>query len=111
MLEIENLPPEPTYSAEQIKKISGGKWFKKPPEDWICNGIFYARPLRAGYIAAVDQGCGMGIMERTINVIFRQLAGLICVNPAPLIKFNLPILEVTDVKVAIEKFSLTTGAK
>ena len=105
VLEIENLPPEPTYSAEQIEKISGGKWFKKPLEDWICNGIFYARPLRAGYIAAVDQGCGMGIKEQTINVIFRQLAGLLCVNPTPLVKFNLPILEVADVKIAIEKLS------
>ena len=105
VLEIENLPPEPIYTAEQIEKASDCKWLTPPPEDWICNGMFYARPLRAGYMAVINQGDGVGIDEQTIRVIFRQLAGIICVNPEPLKKFNRPLLVTSNVKDTIEKLS------
>ncbi len=40
VLEIENLPPESTYSAEQIEKLSGGKWLKKLPKIGLATEYF-----------------------------------------------------------------------
>lgn len=103
VLEIESLPPEPTYTAEEIEQASGGKWLVPPPAGWTCNGIFYTRPLRAGYIAVVNQGTGLGIDLNNIGVIFNQMAALLCVNPEPLRKFNRPLLVTTNLKDTIAK--------
>lgn len=103
VLEIESLPPEPTYTAEEIEQASGGKWLVPPPAGWTCNGIFYTRPLRAGYIAVVNQGAGLGIDLNTISVIFNQIAALLCVNPESLRKFNRPLLVTTNLKDTIAK--------
>ena len=105
VLEIENLPPEPTYSAEEIQKVSGDKWLTPPPEGWVCNGMFYSRPLRAGCLAAVNQGAGIGISEQIISKIFRQVAGFICDNPEPLLKYNRPILVTSNLKDTVEKLA------
>ena len=105
VLEIENLPPEPIYTAEQIQKMSGCRWYIPPNENWICNGIFYSRPVRPGYVAVVDQGDGVGISEQSVSKTFRQLAGLICVDPEPLMKFNRPILVTSNLKETIKKIS------
>ena len=105
VLEIENLPPEPTFSAEEIAQVSGGKWIISPPEDWTCNGIFSTRPVKVNHLAAVDQGEGVGISEKIVGKVFRQLAGLICTNPEPLMKYNLPILAVSNLNDALEKIS------
>ena len=103
-LAIENLP-EPKYTAEQIQEVSGYKWFVSPPTDWACNGIISSQPFRAGCLAAVEQGDGAGISEQIIGKIFRQTAGLICVNPEPLLKFNRPLLVTPNLKDTIEKLS------
>ena len=105
VLEIESLPPEPIYSAEQIEEMSGCKWFVPPTKNWSCNGMFYARPFRANYLAAIDQGQGIGISEEIAEYIFRQMAGFICVNPTPLLKFNRPLLVTKNLKETIAKLS------
>ena len=105
VLEIENLPPEPTFSAEEIAQVSGGKWIIPPPKDWTCNGIFSARPFKADYLAAVNQVDGKGISENLIGHIFNQMAGLVCTNPEPLKKFNRPILVTSNLKDTVEKLS------
>ena len=105
VLAIESLPPELTYSAEQIEKLSGCKWLAPPPEGWACNGIFYSRPFRVNHLVAVEQGQGIGISEKELAKIFRQMAGFICVNPEPLLKFNRPILLTSNLKDTLEKLS------
>ena len=105
VLETEKLPPEPTYTAEEIEKASGCEWLMPPPKGWSCNGIFYSYPFKAGYLAAVNQGDGIGIKEQLLVKTFRQFAGLICVDPTPLIKFKLPILVTSDIKSTVEKLS------
>lgn len=105
VLEIESLPPEPTYTAEEIQRLSGCQWLKPPPEGWTCNGIFYKRPIRAGQIAVVNQGDGAGIDEKLAQNLHRQLAGFICVNPEPFAALNRPILVTTNTKDTVEKIS------
>ena len=98
VLEIESLPPEPIYSAEQIEQVSGCKWLTPPPKGWACNGIFYARPPKAGQLMAIEN-------EELAKKIFRQMAGFICTNPEPFLKFNRPLLVTTNLKETIEKLS------
>ncbi len=103
VLEIENLPPEPDFSAEQIAAASECIWFEPPPDDWICHGVFYAEPFRPGYLAVVDQGSGFGIDETFLKVAYKQCAGIICSNPAPFQKYNRPILVTVNPKETAEK--------
>ena len=98
VLEIESLPPEPIYSAELIEQVSGCKWLTPPPKGWACNGIFYARPPKAGQLMAIEN-------EELAKKIFRQMAGFICTNPEPFLKFNRPLLVTTNLKETIEKLS------
>ena len=105
VLEIENLPPEPIYTAEQIEKASGCKWLMPPPENWTCNGMFSARPPKVDCLAVIDQGDGVGISEELAGKIFRQMAGFICTNPEPLLKFNRPLLVTSNLKATLEKLS------
>ena len=98
VLEIENLPPEPIYSAAQIEQASGCKWLTPPPKGWACNGIFYTRPPKAGQLMAIES-------EELASKIFRQVAGFVCTNPEPLIKFNRPLLVTKNLKETIEKLS------
>ena len=106
VLEIEKLPPEPKYSAEQIEQHGDGKWLKPPPDNWFCNGMFSSAPFRAGALAVIDQGEGVGIDDKTLANIFRQCAGFICVKPTEnLIKRNRPILVTSNVKDTIEKLN------
>ena len=105
VLEMENLPPLPKYTAAQIAEVTGCSWLAPPPENWSCNGIFSARPIRPGFLAIVNQGQGVGIPEKILEKIFRQVAGFICVNPKPLLKFNRPILVTSNIKDTIEKLS------
>ena len=95
VFEVEELPPEPSYTAEEIQKVSGGKWLAPPNENWTCKGMFYSRPFKVDCLAVVNQGDGIGITKDRLIKIARQVAGIICVNPEPLKEFNLPIL-VTD---------------
>lgn len=105
VLEIESLPPEPTYTAEEIEQVSGGKWFTPPPKNWNCNGMFSARPVKAGCLAVVNQDGNFGVSEKLIGKVARQLAGFICTNPEPLVEFNRPILVTSNIKDAIENLS------
>ncbi|MBR4904214.1 MAG: D-alanyl-D-alanine carboxypeptidase family protein [Selenomonadaceae bacterium] len=105
VLEIESLPPEPKYTAEQIIEATGCHWFSEPPKDWFCNGIFYTRPLRAGYLAVVDQGLGTGLNERFFKTTFRQFAGFICTEPEKLEKYNQPMLVTSNPQETVDKLS------
>ena len=53
----------------------------------------------------MEQGDGIGISEKLISKIFRQVAGFICVNPKPLLKYDRPILVTSNLKETIEKIS------
>lgn len=103
VLEIEKLPPEPTYTAEQIAEATGCRWVSPPPKDWVCNGMFYSMPLRAGYLAVVNQESGVGVSENFFRITFRQFAGFICTNPEPLEKYKQPMLLTSDPQETIDK--------
>lgn len=105
VLEIESLPPEPSYSAEEIQFVCDGEWIISPPEDWTCNGIIFAEMFQAGNLVVVDQGAGIGMSEQRIRTIFRQAAGFICTNPTSLVRFNRPILVVSNIKETMERIS------
>lgn len=105
VLAIESLDPEPTFSAAQVVRQSDCKWLKTPSDDWTCNGIIRAMPIRVGALAVVDQGSGVGIKEDIIRVTFRQLAGLICTDPEPFVKLDRPILITSNVEETIQKLS------
>lgn len=102
VLEVENLPPEPTYTAKEIEQVSGGKWLNPPPKAWTCNGMFYKRPAKAGCLAVIRQG-GLGVSEQYVGKIARQLAGFICTEPESLAELNRPILVVEDIQEAVKK--------
>ena len=103
VLETENLPPEPEFSAEQIAEESECVWFDPPPENWICHGVFYAEPFRPGYLAVVDQGTGFGIDKNLLKIAYKQCAGIICDDPAPFKEYNRPILVTVNPKETAEK--------
>ncbi len=106
VLEIENLLPEPQFSAKQIAQACGCRWLKTPADTWSCNGMFYAAPFRAGALAVIDQGNGIGISEKSIRTLFRQCAGFICTQPSDdIIKRNRPILLTSNVNDTIEKLN------
>ena len=103
VLEIENLPPEPEYTAEQVAEISGGIWLEPPPEEWRCHGLFYTEPLRAGYLVVVDQGLGFGIDKKLLKFTYKQFAGIICSDPEPFLEYNCPLLVTLNPQEAAEK--------
>ena len=105
VLEVEELPPELSYTAEEIQTVSGGKWLVPPNKDWYCNGMFYSRPFKVDCLAVVNQGDGIGITKDRLNKITRQVAGIICVNPEPLKEFNLPILVTDNIKETVKKLA------
>ena len=105
VLEIEKLPPEPKYTAGQIVEATGCRWVSPPSKNWTCNGVFYSKPLRAGYLAVVDQGSGVGISEALLRNTFRQYAGFICTNPEKLEKYKRPILLTSNPQETLEKLS------
>ena len=43
--------------------------------------------------------------EELASKIFRQVAGFVCTNPEPFIKFNRPLLVTKNLKETIEKLS------
>ncbi len=104
VLEIEKLPPEPTFTAEEIQRASGCEWLKTPPEDWSCNGMIYARPLKVGCLAVAEND-EIGISTQVIDKIFRQLAGIICVDPEPFLKYKIPLLVTANVNDTIKKLA------
>lgn len=103
VLEIESLPSEPKYTAEQIINASSCQFVAPPPPEWYCHGIFFARPLRTGYLAVIDQGSKIGIRESTAKIICNQMAGFICTDPEPLMKYKRPILVTKDIKSTIQQ--------
>ena len=106
VLEIESLPPVPKYSAAQIIKYSGCKWFKTPPADWYCTGIFHAEPYRLGALAVADQGNGFGLQRQFLEVVSAQCKAIVCSEPTDALKnFKCPLLISTDVKDTFNKLS------
>lgn len=105
VFEIEQLPPEPTYTAEQIAEASGCVWVEPPSEDWCCRGLFHSKPYRAEYLVVVDQGEGVGIKKKELAGIFRACAGIICTDPEELEKLERPKLVTLNPKETIEKLS------
>ena len=105
VFEMEQLPPEPTYTAEQIAEASGCVWATKPSEDWCCRGLFYSKPYRAEYLIVVDQGEGTGIKRKDLGGIFRACAGIICTDPEDLEKFDRPKLLTLNPQETIEKLT------
>lgn len=102
-LRLKALPPEPTYTAEEIEQASGGKWLTPPPKNWTCNGMFDIQKPRTGGLAVINQR----VPKEFIGKINRQLAGFICTNPAPLVEFNRPILvaeNIDDTVARLTKF-------
>ncbi|MBQ9479326.1 MAG: D-alanyl-D-alanine carboxypeptidase family protein [Selenomonadaceae bacterium] len=106
VLEVESMPPEPSCSADQIAKAGGGKWLKMPSEAWRCSGVIASKPFRAGTLAVIDQGGGVGLSADSIRPIFRQLAGLICSSADESVeRFKLPIFLSKDIKRTLNKLS------
>ena len=106
VVEIENMPPEPKYSATLIAKRTGAKWLKTPSDDWSCVGMFTGETYRSNALAVVKQSGDIGIDEKSLGTFYRQFAGLICTNPTGAItKLNCPTLVTTDLNDTIEKLT------
>ena len=105
VFDIEKLPPEPTYTAEQIAEASGCIWVDTPNEEWCCRGMFYSKPFRAENLAVIDQGEGIGIKVKELRGIFRNCAGFICTNPDSVEKYERPRLLTLNPQETIEKLS------
>ena len=106
MLEIESLPPEPKYSALLIAKRSGARWLKTPSDEWSCVGMFTGEPFRSGALAVVKQSGDIGIDEKNLGAVYRQLAGVICTAPTEAVtKLNIPTLVTADLNDTIKKLS------
>ncbi len=106
VLEIENLPPVPKYSAAQVIKYGGCKWFRTPPADWYCTGIFHDEPYRLGALAVADQGDGFGLTDKYLEVVSRQCKAIVCTEPTQALKdFKCPLLISTNIKETVEKLT------
>ncbi|MBQ4494482.1 MAG: hypothetical protein II968_01820, partial [Selenomonadaceae bacterium] len=90
--------------AEEIQRASGCEWLKPPPEGWSCNGMIYTRPLKVNCLAVAEHD-GIGISTQVIDKIFRQLAGIICVDPEPFLKYKIPLLVTANVNDTIKRLA------
>ncbi len=111
VLEIENLPPEPNFSAEEVAEASGCTWFEPPPEGWTCHGLFHEEPFKPGYLAVVDQGAGFGISPNVLTFSFKQCAGIICIDPQPFAKYNRPMLVTSNPQETVKKLAAAFDKK
>ncbi len=104
VLEIENLPPYQKYPAAQIIKYSGCKWLKTPPADWYCTGIFHSEPCKLGAMVVIDQGSGIGMSDKMLEVLNRQCKAVVCTEPTDVIKNSgMPVLISTNLKETVDK--------
>ncbi|MBR3745682.1 MAG: D-alanyl-D-alanine carboxypeptidase family protein, partial [Selenomonadaceae bacterium] len=111
VLEIEKLPPEPNFSAEEVAEASGCTWFEPPPEGWTCHGLFHEEPFKPGYLAVVDQGAGFGISPNVLTFSFKQCAGIICIDPQPFAKYNRPMLVTSNPQETVKKLAAAFDKK
>ncbi|MBM0169288.1 Mur ligase family protein [Altererythrobacter sp. C41] len=92
------------WTAPDVEKATGGKWLKRPPENWSTGGLCVFLPtFREGDMVTLrpPEGAQRGVPERQVPALESRAAAFIGSDAAQLGHTAAPSLLVDDVGTAI----------
>lgn len=91
-------------SADNLARITNGKWVVKPSDAWSTTGVCVHKTLFApGHLLIARGGLSKGYLTEPVikQLAVQQASAIVCCNPESYLDLGLPILQVKNIKVAL----------
>ncbi|WGT63253.1 glutamate ligase domain-containing protein [Variovorax paradoxus] len=91
------------WTANEMARVTGGKWVVRPEEGWRATGVTQRSFLRKGRVVFEHQArtSKTPLAAVALKGVLQPAAAVLCTDPAPHLDKRVPVLQVPDVLQAV----------